>query len=84
MEALWASNAFCDRGVACNPDSICENSRALPPFPTWEGVVATEIGDAGRAPGFATCGEAVEGVTKSMTDLDGFAVPDFAPKQNVS
>ena len=25
----------------------CENPYSLPPFPTWKGVLATEIGDPG-------------------------------------
>ena len=56
----------------------------LPPFPTWEGVLATEIGDAGRAPGSATCGERVDEVTKSMTKWDGFAVADCELKEGTS
>ena len=34
-----------------------ENPGALPPFPEWEGVLATEIGDAGRTPDSSTLPE---------------------------
>ena len=35
-------------GEGCEPDDKCENPGALPPFPTWEGVLATEIGEPGK------------------------------------
>ena len=54
-----------------------ENPGVLPPFPTWEGVLATEIGEAGRTPDSTTCGEDVDEVTKSITEREGFAMPDF-------
>ena len=30
-------------GEGCEPNDNCENPGALPPFPPWEGVLATEI-----------------------------------------
>ena len=35
-------------GEGCEPDNNCKNPGALPPFPTWEGVLATEIGNPVR------------------------------------
>ena len=35
----------CGGGEGCDPDDRCENHGALPPFPAWEGVLATEIGE---------------------------------------
>ena len=31
-----------------------DNPGALPPFPDWEGVLSTEIGDVGRTPNSST------------------------------
>ena len=56
----------------------------LPPFPTWEGVLATEIGDAGRTLDSTTYGEGVNEVTKSITEGFEFAAPNFVPKETVS
>ena len=35
-------------GEGCEADDKCENPGALPPFPAWEGVLATEIGELGN------------------------------------
>ena len=47
-----------------------ENSGALPPFPAWEGVLATETGAPGMTDGSGNAGEMFDGVTRSMTDCD--------------
>ena len=39
----------------------CENPGVLPPFSTWEGVVATETGDPGVTDGWDKAGETFEG-----------------------
>ena len=38
-------------GEGCEPDDKCENPGVLPPFPAWEGVLATEIGEPGMTVG---------------------------------
>ena len=38
-------------GEGCDLDDNCGNLGVLPPFPTWEGVLATEIGEPGRIKG---------------------------------
>ena len=52
MEALLASNALWQMAAGEargeTPDDKCENPGALPPFPAWEGVLATEIGELGN------------------------------------
>ena len=42
-------------GEGCELDDNCENPRALPPFPAWEGVLATEIGEPGNIDGGDFC-----------------------------
>ena len=60
------------------------NPGVLPPFPAWEGVLATEIWDAGRTPDSTTYREGVDEVTKSITEGYGLVVPNFAPEKTVS
>ena len=48
----------------------CENPGGLPPFPPWEGVVATDIGDPGIMAGPAIIGDEVDDVTKSITEYE--------------
>ena len=67
----------CGGGEGCDLDDKCENPGALPPFPTWEGVLATEIGEVGRTPNSAASGGEVDEVTRSITEGVGLAMPDF-------
>ena len=46
------------------------NPKALPPFPTWEGVLATEIGDLGITEGEDNTGDEVDAVARSITECD--------------
>ena len=46
----------------------CKNPWALPPFPTWEGVLAIDTRDTGMIDGWDNAGEMLEGVTRSMTE----------------
>ena len=55
----------------------CENPRALPLFPTWEGVLATKTGDPGMIDGGVFPDGCIESVTKSITEVEGIAAPDF-------
>ena len=48
----------------------CENPWAFPPFPTWEGVLATDTDDPRMMHGWDNAGEMLERVTKSMTEWD--------------
>ena len=87
MEALSASNASGEHGWWGCCGSILRQMRnlgALPPFPVWEGVLTTKIGDAGRTPDSITYGEGVDEVTKSMIEGAGFVMPDFALKETMS
>ena len=43
---------------------------ALPPFPIWEGVLATETGDPRMISGSDNMGEMFDGVTKSITECE--------------
>ena len=43
FQCIVANDGGGDEG--CEPDDNCENPGALPPFPEWEGVLATEIGN---------------------------------------
>ena len=54
-----------------------ENLEAFPPFPTWEGVLASETGDPGMTVGWEFCGEAVDGVTKPITFVCKIATSDL-------
>ena len=79
MAKIWGGNA-----VVMAAWVKFENPVAFPPFPAWEGVLATKIGDVGRTPHSTNYGEEVDEVTKSITECYGFAVPDFASKETVS
>ena len=48
----------------------CEKPWVLPPFPTWEGVLATETGDLAIIDGWDNTEEILEGVARSMTEWD--------------
>ena len=39
----------------------CENSGALPPFPAWEGVLATGTSDLGMTDGWDKAGKHLKG-----------------------
>ena len=58
-------------------ENKCENPGALPPFPTWEGVLATEIREPGRMVGSDFCNEAMDWEIKSITSTSVDALPDF-------
>ena len=81
MEALLASNALWQTAVAggegWEPDDNCENPGALPPFPTWEGVLATEIGEPGRTDGGDFWSAAADWEIRSITSVSAVALPDF-------
>ena len=64
-------------GEGCEADDKCENPGALPPFPTWEGVLATEIGEPGKMVGSDFCNEATDWEIKSITSTSAVASPDF-------
>ena len=42
---------ICRGGATCVKCDKCKNLGVLPPFPTWEGVLATKIGDPGITDG---------------------------------
>ena len=46
----------------------CENPWVLPPFPNWEGVLATETGDPSMNDGWDNAGETSGGVTRFIVD----------------
>ena len=56
----------------------CENPGALPPFPAWERVLATDIGDLGIMAGPNIMGDEVDDVTRSITEYERVALSDFA------
>ena len=61
----------------------CENPWALPPFPTWGGVLATKTRDPGIMDGWDNVGEAPKGVTRSIVECAGtvsFCTPKLIPK----
>ena len=64
-------------GAGCEPDDKCKNPGALPPFPAWEGVLATEIGEPGRTDGCAFWSEATDWDIKSIISESAVATPDF-------
>ena len=64
-------------GEWCEADGKCENPGALPPFPAWEGVLATEIGELGNTEGCVFCNEATDWVMRSITSCSADALPDF-------
>ena len=47
-------------GEWCETDGKCENPGALLPFPAWEGVLATEIGELGKMEGCEICNEVAD------------------------
>ena len=55
-----------------------ENPGALPPFPAWEEVLATETGDFVMMAGSEITGNVVENVTRFITEWDGVALSDSA------
>ena len=61
----------------CEPDDNCENPGALPPFPAWEGVLATEIGEPSRTDGCDFWSEATDWEIKSITSESAVALPAF-------
>ena len=64
-------------GEWCEADDKCKNPRALPPFPAWEGVLATEIGELGNMEGCVFCNKAKDWVMRSITSFLADALPDF-------
>ena len=88
MEALWDSNALSQRPEAGTWHVIQTAYAKIPGRSLHsqhlEGVLDTEIEDAGRTPDSTTCGEEVDEVTKSITEGEGCAVPDFAPNEGTS
>ena len=65
-------------GEGCDPDDNCENLRALPPFPAWEGVLATEIGEPSNTNGEDFCSEAADLEMRSITSSSlAIAFTDF-------
>ena len=52
----------------------CKNPGALPPFPTWEGVLATETGDPRMIDGGVFTDGCVDSVTKSITEAEEIVV----------
>ena len=66
----------------------CKNPGALPPFPTWEGVLATKIGDPRIMTSPYIVGDEVDDVTISITEYERVALSDSAfviadPKSNL-
>ena len=78
MEALLASNALWQMvagEVRGETQMInCENPGALPPFPAWEGVLATEIGEPGNTDGGDFCSEAADLEMRSITSSSAVAL----------
>ena len=65
-------------GEECEPDDKCENPGAHPPFPAWEGVLATEIGELGNTDGEDFCSEAADLEMRSITSSSSaVAFTDF-------
>ena len=64
-------------GKGCEPGDNCENAGALPPFPAWEGVLATEIGELGNTEGCDFYNEATDWVMRSITSFSADALPVF-------
>ena len=65
-------------GEGCEPDDNCENPGALPPFPAWEGVLATKIGEPGNTDGGDFCSEAADLEMRSITSSpSAVAFTDF-------
>ena len=55
----------------------CKNPGALPPFPTWEEVLAIETGDSRITDSGVFPDGWVQSVTKSITETKGIATQDF-------
>ena len=55
-----------------------KNPGALPPFPGWEGVLATKTGDPGIMAGSDIMGNEVDDVTRSMIEYEGVALSNVA------
>ena len=59
----------------CGGDAVvvnwdkCENPGALPPFPTWEGVLATKTNDPGMTVGSDNTGETIDDVTNQSLNV---------------
>ena len=50
---------------------------ALPPFPIWEGVLATEIGEPGNTDGWGFCSDVMDWEIRSITSTLADALPDL-------
>ena len=64
-------------GEGCELDDKCENPGALPPFPTWEGVLATKIGEPSRMVGCDFWSEVTDWDIRSITSELAAVLPDF-------
>ena len=67
----------CGGGEGCDPNDRCENPGALPPFPTWKGVLATEIGEPDMIIGCDFSREATDWEIRSITSTSEVAALDL-------
>ena len=73
--ASWQTSEGATQSVCV----VCDkygNPGALPPFPAWEGVLATEIGDPRLMVGSDIMGDEVDNVTRSIIKYEGVALSD--------
>ena len=56
----------------------CENPGALPPFPRWEEVLATKIGDPRMMAGLDIMGDKIDDVTRSKIEYKGAPLSDVS------